>query len=834
LATCVILHERITLYTMKKTTIFLSLLFAASSLYAQIDNTYQAEDDRQRGWYNRPWQRYEAENGKCQTNGSILSATFDNSQLQSEATNQIATNLINKGDYIQWTCGKEANAMTIRFSLPDNATTSKDGTGTQGNLSLYVNNQKVNIYQATRNSSEIVSQNKILLDSYWAWQYFNRENVAYEKIKGNILRMRFDEIIIRLENPIKANDVFKLVKEDDNSTAYTIDFVELENVSPITYESIDGQKVKYEGNGSDLQTFINNNSGKTIYLPAGKYIVPERIYFKYDNTKLQGAGIFYTEVFFSAPLDNTNYAKRGFESSKSNIKVDGMYINGILNQRYYQRNSGKQPGKGFNASFGTNSTISNVLVQHFECGAWFDNANQLHISNSRFRNNYADGTNLASASKNCIVEFCSYRNNGDDDMAAWSNGGLGENITYQYNTSELCWRAAGIGFFGGKQHKAHHCLVIDPIEIGIRIDASFGGYAFSNDGFIEIFENSVYKGGTDKNVWGNHYEGAIYVTLTSAQYDIPNISFKNIDIINSKENAISINNYNSSTKNLRLCFENININGVNQNNTGNKNGLYISSDVRGTIFVKNFTFSNVTGQNIKNDAPTSKLTFKETQDDPCNFTGYYTITVNASKSAAGTVTGSGFYKENSNVTITATPKTGYTFDMWDDGNKSSSRNIVVTQDSTFIANFKAILYTLTAEPNDTVMGKVEGGGVFEYGTFATLTATPKEGYKFEKWDNNIPNNPYKVKVLQNETYTAIFVKSTDALNDPDSHSTIIYSQGKNIIIENPNNKIEIIDTIGHVIYSSKVVSNETTSIPMPFAGIYIVKVGNKATKLIIQ
>lgn len=66
----------------------------------------------------------------------------------------------------------------------------------------------------------------------------------------------------------------------------------------------------------------------------------------------------------------------------------------------------------------------------------------------------------------------------------------------------------------------------------------------------------------------------------------------------------------------------------------------------------------------------------------------YTISVTSADTAQGTVTGGGTYSEGSRVNITATPKSGYTFDKWSDGNTSASRTINVTQNLSLTASFK--------------------------------------------------------------------------------------------------------------------------------------------------
>ena len=69
-------------------------------------------------------------------------------------------------------------------------------------------------------------------------------------------------------------------------------------------------------------------------------------------------------------------------------------------------------------------------------------------------------------------------------------------------------------------------------------------------------------------------------------------------------------------------------------------------------------------------------------------TRQYTISVISANSAQGTVSGGGTYSEGSSVNISATPKAGYQFDQWNDGNTSSVRTINVSKNESFVAQFK--------------------------------------------------------------------------------------------------------------------------------------------------
>ncbi len=75
-------------------------------------------------------------------------------------------------------------------------------------------------------------------------------------------------------------------------------------------------------------------------------------------------------------------------------------------------------------------------------------------------------------------------------------------------------------------------------------------------------------------------------------------------------------------------------------------------------------------------------------------------------------------------------------------------NIVISQGVT--------QYTLTAGSSDATMGSVTGGGTYNAGATATLTATPNTGYRFVQWQDGNTDNPRTVIVTSDTTFTATF------------------------------------------------------------------------------
>lgn len=65
-------------------------------------------------------------------------------------------------------------------------------------------------------------------------------------------------------------------------------------------------------------------------------------------------------------------------------------------------------------------------------------------------------------------------------------------------------------------------------------------------------------------------------------------------------------------------------------------------------------------------------------------------------------------------------------------------------------------YTITVQSANPTMGSVTGGGTFNAGTTAILTATAYTGYHFTQWQDGNTANPRTVTVTGNATYTASF------------------------------------------------------------------------------
>ena len=96
----------------------------------------------------------------------------------------------------------------------------------------------------------------------------------------------------------------------------------------------------------------------------------------------------------------------------------------------------------------------------------------------------------------------------------------------------------------------------------------------------------------------------------------------------------------------------------------------------------------------------------------------------------------GTYQHGSTCTLIAEPNEDYTFVNWTENGEEVSTDswyeFEVTSDRDLVANFSPPI-TITATANPAEGGTITGTGIFDYGTYCTLTATPNEGFTFGAW-----------------------------------------------------------------------------------------------------
>ena len=113
----------------------------------------------------------------------------------------------------------------------------------------------------------------------------------------------------------------------------------------------------------------------------------------------------------------------------------------------------------------------------------------------------------------------------------------------------------------------------------------------------------------------------------------------------------------------------------------------------------------------------------------------------------------GNYEYLTELNISATPKDGYHFVQWSDGNTDNPRTIILSQDTSFTAEFAPNIYVITFMNDDSTVISAQQYG---YGQmpiapeFPTKAATAEYTYTFAGWIPEI------VAVIGDATYKATF------------------------------------------------------------------------------
>ncbi|WP_073685904.1 YSIRK-type signal peptide-containing protein [Streptococcus salivarius] len=470
-----------------------------------------------------PYTTHEAENATIE-NGATIQQSTDMESTAVEATNQTYVELPKKDAAVTFNVTEPANALNVRYTIPD---------GASGQLDVQVNGSSVGVLD---------------LSSHSAWQYLKGDHEYDQAIDGSSARFRFDETRLLLKDiQLKSGDKISLVKKKDDNVPYGIDFIELEQApAPVAQGensiSIVDKGASANDDSDDTAALLAaveeaKASGKSVYIPEGRFNFDKQVNIEADNLKISGAGVWHTQLHFTS--DKRYGGGIVFGHNSNGIELSNLYMDSNLTSRYNE----DAQYKAISGTLGKDSKIHDIWVQHFEVGMWIGDYDQtgnmkytdgLVVENARIRNNLADGINFAQGTKNSTVKNSNIRGNGDDGLAIWSsisdgtNAAAEENNKFLNNTIESGWRAAGIGIFGGKGHEISGNLIKDVFAgAGIRVNTVFAGHNFDlNDSGIKIHDNTILRSGTTNDLYKLH-RGAIDFQQVRG-------TIKNVDVYDNK------------------------------------------------------------------------------------------------------------------------------------------------------------------------------------------------------------------------------------------------------------------------------------------------------------
>jgi len=140
---------------------------------------------------------------------------------------------------------------------------------------------------------------------------------------------------------------------------------------------------------------------------------------------------------------------------------------------------------------------------------------------------------------------------------------------------------------------------------------------------------------------------------------------------------------------------------------------------------------------------------------PSSITPRYTLTASAGEGGSVSPT-TGSFNSGTQVSVTATPNSGYQFTSWSNGSTANPVTLTLNSNTSITANFALIpVYTISVSTEEG--GSVSSnGGEYQEGTQVRLTATPDEGFEFSGWSDGSTEATRVITASEDLTLTATF------------------------------------------------------------------------------
>ena len=529
-----------------------------------------------------PWTTYEAED--MTTTGVRLGPNSEPGRVETESSGRKCVKLAAAGQSVEFTAREAANAIVVRYSVPD----SQDGVGVDSTLSLYQNGKRVH---------------RLPVTSRYSWLY-GRYPFTNNPRAGTP-RNFYDEVRLK-DLSIAKGDVLRLQKDAGDTASYCIiDLVDLENIAPPLSPppssiAITDARCGASGDGQTDDTAalrkciaLAAQEAKTVWLPAGVFKIAGDIDLP-SNATIQGAGMWHTTLLGDA-AQYTNAAKRVRLNGKgSNIHLADFAIIGKLNYR-----NDSEPNDGLGESFGLDSRISRIWVEHTKTGVWVNNCSNLVVEGCRFRNTIADGVNFCVGMRSSIIENCTARGTGDDCFAIWPATHAPQTFVPGLNvirhcTAQLPFLANGAAIYGGESNRIEDCLFTDisagcAILISTTFPTADGKKQIDNNfsGTTVVRDCDLIRSGGYDHEWA--WRAALQLCLD--RRSISGLDLHDLNIQDSISDGMSI--IAPESKQRQTTLSNARIAAVNIPNYGigaaHRHGLWIRKDARGSVIISRST-----------------------------------------------------------------------------------------------------------------------------------------------------------------------------------------------------------------------------------------------------
>ncbi|WP_232533684.1 glycosyl hydrolase family 28-related protein [Plantactinospora sp. KBS50] len=459
--------------------------------------------------------------------------------LPAEASGRMAVRLL-PGQHVEFTLPAAANAITVRYSIPDAPT----GGGSTAPLAVAANGRHLRTMTLTSRYGWLYNQYPfsndpgagLLHPDWWITECscVPADTTPYPSIDTPFRPQHFyDEQRLLLGRTYRAGDRIRLTAPAGSSAAWTvIDLLDSELVAPprirlraVNVLALGADPTGHRDAAPAIERAITlaRLAKLPVYLPPGVYQVNRHIVV--DDVTIEGAGSWYTlikghEVTLSEPAPDGSvhtgvgfYGRDAAEGGSHDVHLSGFAIEGDVRERI-----DTDQVNGIGGAF-SDSTFDGLHIRHTKVGIWLDGPmRNVRITNTMIVDQIADGLNLHTGVTDSLVADTVIRNTGDDGLAMWSEGTGNARNTFAHNTVQSPVLANGIAIYGGTDNTVSDNLVADPVREGsaLHVGSRFGAEPFT--GTLSITDNTTVRAGTYELNW-NIGLGAIWVYALDRDID---------------------------------------------------------------------------------------------------------------------------------------------------------------------------------------------------------------------------------------------------------------------------------------------------------------------------
>ncbi|MEU9828817.1 glycosyl hydrolase family 28-related protein [Micromonospora chersina] len=472
----------------------------------------------------------EQEAERARTTGAVIGPDRAAYTLAGEASGRRAVRL-SPGQYVEFTLPRAANALTVRYSIPD----ASGGGGITAPLRVTVGRGPARTMTLTSQYAWLYNQYPFTNDPgadllHPDWWITECSCVPAATTPAPAITKPFrphhfyDEQRLLLGRTHRAGEVVRLTAPTGTAAAWTvIDLLDSHLVAPprvlphavnVLAFGADPTGRRESADAFDRAVAYARRVDRTLYLPPGTYQVNRHIIV--DDVTIAGAGSWYTvvkgrEVALDTPAPDGSvhtgvgfYGRDAADGGSSDVHLSGFAVEGDVRERI-DTDQVNAIGGALN-----HSTVNGLYLHHTKVGLWFDGPmTDLRVTDTVIADQIADGLNFHTGVTHSSISNSFIRNTGDDALAMWSEATANAHNTFDHNTVQSPVLANGIALYGGADLTVSHNLIADPVREGsaIQIGSRFGAEPFT--GQLRITGNTTVRAGTYDLNW-NIGLGAIW------------------------------------------------------------------------------------------------------------------------------------------------------------------------------------------------------------------------------------------------------------------------------------------------------------------------------------